>query len=260
MAVDSVKVFRHFACWRHGTKLAIFLLHLRTEFFEAHLLSPLNIWQLWFPESFKVFMESPYTIQYPTGLQHWGWPSQSGAVVAAACARRGSAFCCPSLLPHHKQKIRRVIVHKEKDPLKGSKGMYIFLKPIISWNLSYVRKISIPSHKRTLPSRSRKRVTSQIWVTKKLVPSPKYTREIAWFKWAWNGFPTKRPACFWFDFSKSVICTSDRYDTKHKILLNFRVNSRPNGTKRWFWQYISQIWVQSSREIWTRNLISTNQL
>ena len=70
VAVDSVEVFRHFACWRHGTRLATFLLHLRIEFFEAHLLSPLNIWQLWFPESFKVFMESPYTIVTP---YHMTW-------------------------------------------------------------------------------------------------------------------------------------------------------------------------------------------
>ena len=42
--------------------LQLFLLHLRTAFFQAHLLSPSKIWQLWFPKSYKVFMEPPYTI------------------------------------------------------------------------------------------------------------------------------------------------------------------------------------------------------
>ena len=54
-------------------------------------------------------------------------------------------------------------------------------------------------------------------------------------------FPTKRPTCFLFHFSKSVICTSDRFDIKHEILLNFRANSRRNGTKRWFWQCIPNL-------------------
>ena len=39
--------------------LQLLLLHLRTAFFEAHLLSPLKIWQLWVPQS---FMEPSYTI------------------------------------------------------------------------------------------------------------------------------------------------------------------------------------------------------
>jgi len=47
------------------TDLPLFLLHLRTAFFEAHLLSPLKIWQLRALKSYKVFMEPPYTIVTP---------------------------------------------------------------------------------------------------------------------------------------------------------------------------------------------------
>jgi len=47
----------------HG--LATFLLHLRTALFEAHLSSPLKIWQLRALKSYKVFMEPPYTIVTP---------------------------------------------------------------------------------------------------------------------------------------------------------------------------------------------------
>jgi len=36
-----------------------FLLYLRTLFYQAHLLSPLKIWELGFPEKYKVFMEPP---------------------------------------------------------------------------------------------------------------------------------------------------------------------------------------------------------
>jgi len=39
VTVDSMEIFRHLAFWRHGTRLASFLLHQRTAFFEAHLLS-----------------------------------------------------------------------------------------------------------------------------------------------------------------------------------------------------------------------------
>jgi len=45
--------------------LPLFLLHLRTEFGAAHLWSPLKIWQLWFPKSYKVFTKPPYTIVTP---------------------------------------------------------------------------------------------------------------------------------------------------------------------------------------------------
>ena len=37
----------------------LFLLHLRTVFFEAHLWSPLQIWQLWFQESYKFSLNPP---------------------------------------------------------------------------------------------------------------------------------------------------------------------------------------------------------
>ena len=51
---------------RVGTSdLPIFLLHLRTAFFEAHLLSPSKILQLWTLKSYKVLMETPYTIVTP---------------------------------------------------------------------------------------------------------------------------------------------------------------------------------------------------
>jgi len=45
--------------------LPLFLLHLRTAFFEAHLLSPLKSWQLWALKSYKVFIETIYTIVTP---------------------------------------------------------------------------------------------------------------------------------------------------------------------------------------------------
>jgi len=45
--------------------LPLFLSHLRTAFFEAHLLSPYKIWQLWVLTSYKVFMEPSYTIITP---------------------------------------------------------------------------------------------------------------------------------------------------------------------------------------------------
>jgi len=48
-----------------STDLPPFLLHLRTAFFEAHLLRPSKIWQLWPLKSYKVFMEPPYTIVTP---------------------------------------------------------------------------------------------------------------------------------------------------------------------------------------------------
>jgi len=44
------------------TDLPLFSLHLRTAFFEAHLLSPLKIWELRALKSYKVFMEPAYTI------------------------------------------------------------------------------------------------------------------------------------------------------------------------------------------------------
>jgi len=45
--------------------LPLFLLHPITAFFEAHLLSPFKIWQLWTLKSYKVLMETPYTIVTP---------------------------------------------------------------------------------------------------------------------------------------------------------------------------------------------------
>ena len=45
--------------------LPLFLLHPRTVFFDAHLLSPQKIWQLWTLKSYKVLMETPYTIVTP---------------------------------------------------------------------------------------------------------------------------------------------------------------------------------------------------
>ena len=43
----------------------LFLWHLRTAFYEAHLVSPLKIWHLWVLKSYKVFMEPPCTIVTP---------------------------------------------------------------------------------------------------------------------------------------------------------------------------------------------------
>ena len=45
--------------------LPLLLLHRRTVFFEAHLLSPLKMWHLWTLKSNKVLMETPYTIVTP---------------------------------------------------------------------------------------------------------------------------------------------------------------------------------------------------
>jgi len=42
--------------------LPLCLLHLRTAFFEAHLLSPSKTWQVWILKSYKVFKEPPNTI------------------------------------------------------------------------------------------------------------------------------------------------------------------------------------------------------
>jgi len=54
--------------WRFVQKrldMPLFLLHLRTVFFEAHFLSPLKIWHLWALKIYKVFMEPPNTIVTP---------------------------------------------------------------------------------------------------------------------------------------------------------------------------------------------------
>jgi len=45
--------------------LPLFLLHIRSAFFEAHLLSPRKIWQLWMLKSYNVLMKTPYTIVAP---------------------------------------------------------------------------------------------------------------------------------------------------------------------------------------------------
>jgi len=45
--------------------LPLFSIAVKTSFFEAHLLSPLKIWQLWALKSYKVFMDPPYTIGTP---------------------------------------------------------------------------------------------------------------------------------------------------------------------------------------------------
>jgi len=47
VTVESAKVFRHFAFWRHGTRLATFFIAPKNCIFEAHLLRPLKIWQIW---------------------------------------------------------------------------------------------------------------------------------------------------------------------------------------------------------------------
>jgi len=57
VTVDSVEVFRHFAFWRHKTRLAGFLIVPQKCIFEAHLLSELKPWQLWSPKSYKAFMK-----------------------------------------------------------------------------------------------------------------------------------------------------------------------------------------------------------
>ena len=63
---ESVRVFCHFCVLYTSTHTChFFSLHLRTAFFEAHLLSPLKIWQFWVLKSYKVFMETPYTIVTP---------------------------------------------------------------------------------------------------------------------------------------------------------------------------------------------------
>jgi len=64
VAAESVGFFRHFCVLARNVQTCHFFyhkLHQRT-FFEAHLLSPLKIWQLWTLKSYKVLMESPYTI------------------------------------------------------------------------------------------------------------------------------------------------------------------------------------------------------
>jgi len=45
--------------------LALFLLHLRTAFFDAQLLGPQKKWQVCSLKNYKVLMETPYTIVTP---------------------------------------------------------------------------------------------------------------------------------------------------------------------------------------------------
>jgi len=66
--VESVGGFRHFAFWRHGFKLATFLIapkekHLLGASFK--LIKNLATWQLLIPTSYEVFMEPPYIIVAP---------------------------------------------------------------------------------------------------------------------------------------------------------------------------------------------------
>jgi len=48
--------------------LLLFLLHLRIAFFGAHLLSQQKIWQRLTLKSYKVLMETPFTIVTPQEL------------------------------------------------------------------------------------------------------------------------------------------------------------------------------------------------
>jgi len=78
MTVDSVEAFRQFALLHNGTRLATFLLlHLRTAFFEAHLLIPSKIWRFWFPKIYntKFSWNPPIPFLNPTGANstRGGW-------------------------------------------------------------------------------------------------------------------------------------------------------------------------------------------
>ena len=42
-----------------------FVLHLRTAFFEAHLLSPSKIWQLWTLKSYRFWWKPPIALLHP---------------------------------------------------------------------------------------------------------------------------------------------------------------------------------------------------
>jgi len=59
VTAESVRFSHHFPCAIKVPRLATFLIHLRTAFFESHLLSPLKIWQLWVPKRYKVFIKTP---------------------------------------------------------------------------------------------------------------------------------------------------------------------------------------------------------
>jgi len=59
---ESVGGFRHFAFCIKVPRLATFLLHIRTAVFEAHFLSPLEIWRFCVPKSYQVFMEPLVTL------------------------------------------------------------------------------------------------------------------------------------------------------------------------------------------------------
>jgi len=80
-----------FAFCVNRTDLPLFLLYLRTAFFEAHLLSPEKKWQVCSLKSYKVLMETPYTIitqgpfcQFGLLLKNWylnggqNWPFSGG--------------------------------------------------------------------------------------------------------------------------------------------------------------------------------------
>ena len=57
-----------FAFCTKAPRLANFLLHLRTTFLEAHLLSPSKIWQLWMLKNYKVSWDLPLPLLHPNTL------------------------------------------------------------------------------------------------------------------------------------------------------------------------------------------------
>ena len=62
-------VFRHFCDLYNSAQTCHFFYCTSELLFEAHLLRPLKIWQLWSLKSYKVFMEPLYTIVTPPHVQ-----------------------------------------------------------------------------------------------------------------------------------------------------------------------------------------------
>jgi len=65
VTVDSEEVFRLFACWRHGSRLATCFIAPKNCIFWGESFEPIKTWQLWILESYKVFIKPPYTIVTP---------------------------------------------------------------------------------------------------------------------------------------------------------------------------------------------------
>jgi len=65
VTVDSVEIFHHFEFWHHGNRPASLLIVPKKYIFWGASSKLIKIWQLSFPQSYKVFMKPSYTIVPP---------------------------------------------------------------------------------------------------------------------------------------------------------------------------------------------------